>query len=189
VLIRNKADGAAAAAAGARREYLAGLVAYMESFHARTQPLAALAKIYARLGDFDERFEGGGVPGWEDRGEGPAGASGGGANGSDAPGAIDASAFASVDELETLGAHAPHRPLFAWLFGSFEPQWAVFGSIHGSAALRSRTRQGCADGGSVPLVQIVAEQAALALFTRHKMWGGVRRRARFGLLPRQAPTA
>ena len=36
---------------------------YLESFHERTQPLGALAKVYARLADFDARFDAGEVPG------------------------------------------------------------------------------------------------------------------------------
>lgn len=47
---------------GGHREYLAALVGYLESFHERTQPLGALAKVYARLADFDARFDAGEVP-------------------------------------------------------------------------------------------------------------------------------
>ncbi len=45
------------------------------------------------------------MTGWEDRGEGPGQGGAGAAAGSSA--AIDASAFASVEELETLGARVP----------------------------------------------------------------------------------
>ena len=44
------------------REYLAGLVGYLESFHERTQPLSALSKVYARLDDFPANFDAGQVP-------------------------------------------------------------------------------------------------------------------------------
>ncbi|KAK9906790.1 hypothetical protein WJX75_008099 [Coccomyxa subellipsoidea] len=77
------------------REYLDGLLRYMESFHERTQPLGSLEKVYAKLGDFDALWAAGEVPGWADRGQGTAG--------EDASSAIDVAAFASVEELETLG--------------------------------------------------------------------------------------
>lgn len=73
----------------------------MESFHERTQPLGSLEKVYAKLGDIDALWAAGEVPGWADRGQGTAG--------EDASSAIDVAAFASVEELETLGA-APLIP-------------------------------------------------------------------------------
>ena len=58
------------------------------------------------------------MPGWGDRGEGPSGA-----EGASAPGAIDVSAFASVEELETLGARLIWHCLLIsacrWGFGTF----------------------------------------------------------------------
>lgn len=68
---------------------------YLESYYERTQPLSSLEKLYAKLAGFDERFEAGEVPGWADRGEGPL------TNESSA--IIDLAAFASVEEVETLG--------------------------------------------------------------------------------------
>lgn len=68
---------------------------YLESYYERTQPLSSLEKLYAKLAGFDERFEAGEVPGWADRGEGPS------TNESSA--IIDLAAFASVEEVETLG--------------------------------------------------------------------------------------
>ncbi|KAL4446223.1 hypothetical protein ABPG77_003030 [Micractinium sp. CCAP 211/92] len=81
------------------RDYLGGLVGYLESFHERTQPLAQLSKQYEKLeADFSERWQAGGVEGWEDRGEGSHAADGA------ATGALDLDAFDSADELEMLGA-------------------------------------------------------------------------------------
>lgn len=76
------------------REYLEGLVGYLESFHSRTQPLGSLNKIYAKLADFEERFEAGEVPGWSDKGV---------VSLDGAANSIDMTAFATVEEVETLG--------------------------------------------------------------------------------------
>ena len=54
------------------------------------------AQVYAKLESFEEDWAAGRVPGWEDRGEGPAAAG--------ATPAIDLEAFEAVEELETLGA-------------------------------------------------------------------------------------
>ncbi len=72
------------------------MLRYLESFHERTQPLGSLEKVYAKLADFEVLWEAGQVPGWADRGQGTAG--------EDAASVIDVAAFASVEELETLGA-------------------------------------------------------------------------------------
>ncbi|KAK9815071.1 hypothetical protein WJX73_006772 [Symbiochloris irregularis] len=77
------------------REYLRAVLAYLESFHQRTQPLTPLEKLYARLSDFDARWEEGQVPGWEGKGAG----------GTQTPTPlIDVDAFEGVEELETIGA-------------------------------------------------------------------------------------
>lgn len=82
----------------AAREYLAALVAYLESFYERTQPLAQLGKHWEKLeAEFAEQWAAGSVPGWEDRGAGGGGAA------ADAAGALDLDAFDSADELEMLG--------------------------------------------------------------------------------------
>lgn len=78
------------------REYLRNLLTYLETFHERTNPLGSLTKVYSKLEqDFDNSFEEGQVPGWEDRGAGRL------------PGAqenaIDLQAFDTVEELESLG--------------------------------------------------------------------------------------
>lgn len=67
---------------------------YFESFYARTQPLGSLSKIYAKLGDFEARFKAGEVPGWADKE---------GANGDAALAGLDMTAFATVEEVESLG--------------------------------------------------------------------------------------
>lgn len=79
------------------REYLRNLLMYLETFYERTNPLGSLTKVYSKLEqDFDNSFEEGQVPGWEDRGAGRL------------PGAqenaIDLQAFDTVEELESLGA-------------------------------------------------------------------------------------
>lgn len=86
----------------AYRAYLERLAAYLESFHARTQPLADLgAQMQGAVAEFEEAWARGAVPGWEDRGAGGAAAQ---ADGTEAPeGALDLDAFDSVDELELLG--------------------------------------------------------------------------------------
>ena len=79
------------------REYLASLLSYLESFYSRTQPLQSLQKLYKPLDDFEERFEAGSVPEWEDRGEGRSASS--------SEGQIDLHAFDSTEELLTIGKH------------------------------------------------------------------------------------
>ena len=73
---------------------------YFESFYARTQPLGSLSKIYAKLGDFEARFRAGDVPGWADEGI---------ANGDAAANGLDMTAFATVEEVESLG-EPPESP-------------------------------------------------------------------------------
>lgn len=78
------------------REYLHGLLSYLEQFYERTNPLGSLTKVYGKLeGEFDSAFEEGQVPGWEDRG--------GGKLPSDQGNGIDLQAFDTVEELESLG--------------------------------------------------------------------------------------
>lgn len=77
------------------RQYLEGLLGYLEGFYDRTQPLQAQQKLYKPLEDFQQEFDQGRVSGWEDRGEGR--------SASEAEGQIDLEAFDSVDELLTLG--------------------------------------------------------------------------------------
>ena len=67
---------------------------YFESFYARTQPLGSLSKIYAKLGDFEARFKAGEISGWADKGS---------ANGDVAAAGLDMTAFATVEEVESLG--------------------------------------------------------------------------------------
>ena len=67
---------------------------YFESFYARTQPLGSLSKIYAKLGDFEARFRAGQIPGWADEGV---------ANRDVAANGLDMTAFATVEEVESLG--------------------------------------------------------------------------------------
>ena len=76
------------------REYLQALVGYFESFYARTQPLGSLSKIYAKLGDFEAKFKAGEVPEWNDKGSG---------DGSEPSNVLDMTAFATVEEVESLG--------------------------------------------------------------------------------------
>lgn len=45
-----------------RRDYLQALLAYLESFHQRVQPLTPLSKLYARLADFDQSWDAGASP-------------------------------------------------------------------------------------------------------------------------------
>lgn len=89
------------------------MLRYLESFHERTQPLGALEKIYAKLGDFEALWEASQVPGWADRGQG--------SSGEDSSAAIDVAAFASVEELETLGMAAFQFFPCAWLSSSDAP--------------------------------------------------------------------
>jgi hypothetical protein len=51
--------------------------------------------------EFQERWQAGGVVGWEDHGEG--GAAQAAADGGEASGALDLDAFDSAEELEMLG--------------------------------------------------------------------------------------
>ena len=80
------------------RDYLKGLLGYLESFYNRTQPLASLSKVYAKLADFEDRFEAGEVPGWSDKGA---------LNVDGLSNGIDMTAFATVEEVEALGK-LPH---------------------------------------------------------------------------------
>jgi len=110
------------------RQYLKSLLAYLEDFHARTQPLTPLAKVYKAAGveDFEARWEAGRVEGWRDRGlgEGGDGEEGGTAalpsSSSSAPlplalpsPALDLLPFSSAAELEALGADALRDALSA----------------------------------------------------------------------------
>lgn len=111
----------AARRSAAWREYVGALVACLESFFDRTQPLTSLAAVYAPLADFDAKFDAGEVAGWADRGEGGA-AAGTGAPAAAAappppaaaPGAplalpaptLDLQAFSSPAELEALAPDA-----------------------------------------------------------------------------------
>ncbi|PRW61113.1 splicing factor 3A subunit 3 [Chlorella sorokiniana] len=93
------------------REYLQALVAYLESFYERTQPLSQLSRQYEKLeAEFAEKWQAGQVAGWEDRGEGGSGAAAA-ADGSS--GALDLDAFDSADELEMLGAERLKEALSA----------------------------------------------------------------------------
>ncbi|KAK9814485.1 hypothetical protein WJX72_006646 [[Myrmecia] bisecta] len=83
--------------ARAYREYLSGLLAYLESFYERSQPLSSLAKAYKGLEEETRSAcEVGGLSGWEDRGVRQAAP--------EVSSQIDLEAFESVDELEMLGA-------------------------------------------------------------------------------------
>ena len=57
-----------------------------------------LPKCLQMQSEFEEQWQAGSVPGWEDRGEG-----GQQADGAAASGALDLDAFDSADELEMLG--------------------------------------------------------------------------------------
>lgn len=74
---------------------MASLLGYLESFYTRTQPLQSLQKLYKPFEDFEEQFEAGRVPDWEDKGEGRLARS--------SEGQIDLQAFESTEELLTLG--------------------------------------------------------------------------------------
>ena len=76
------------------REYLQALVGYFESFYARTQPLGSLGKMYVKLGDFEAKFKAGEVPEWNDKGSG---------DGNEPSNVLDMTAFATVEEVESLG--------------------------------------------------------------------------------------
>ena len=84
------------------RDYLQALVAYFESFYARTQPLGSLSKIYAKLADFEQRFKDGEIPGWGDTGKGSV---------EEASNVLDMTAFATVEEVEALGQSSDIRTL------------------------------------------------------------------------------
>ena len=132
------AAGAAGAGEGRRRrakarsaalwrQYLRSLLAYLEDFHGRTQPLTPLAKVYKAAGvdDFDARWEAGEVEGWRDRGLGngedegsaaalPSFSSSSGAFPLALPApALDLVPFASPKDLEALGADALRDALTA----------------------------------------------------------------------------
>ena len=89
---------------------------YLESFFKRTQPLQILSKVYKELESFDEEFEEGRCPGWEDRGEGK--------QVTEAEGAIDLDAFDTVEELMTIGEAIDTYSSFVQL------QWGP-GKCHG----------------------------------------------------------
>jgi splicing factor 3A subunit 3 len=73
------------------------LLAYLESFFDRSQPLQSLEKLHRKAEEaFEEKWAAGGVAGWEDRGRGRV------VDGDAAPG-LDIDAFDSVEELEQLG--------------------------------------------------------------------------------------
>lgn len=72
---------------------------YLESFYSRTQPLQSLQKLYKPMEDFEDHFEAGKVPGWENRGEGTSASS--------SEGQIDLQAFDSTEELLTIGGTSP----------------------------------------------------------------------------------
>jgi splicing factor 3A subunit 3 len=78
-------------------EYVQALLRYLISFHERTQPLKAVMKLLGAVEDsFEERWRGGEILGWEDRGEGTVP--------EDADLVIDPDAFDSPEELLELGA-------------------------------------------------------------------------------------
>jgi splicing factor 3A subunit 3 len=92
------------------KEYISNLLAYLESFHQRSQPLAQLERQNKRLEEeFSAQWAAGEVFGWEDKGiggggNGSVGNGAGGEDGTEDDGALDLTAFDSVDELELLGA-------------------------------------------------------------------------------------
>ena len=89
------------------REYLEALLQYLQSFHARTQPLQSISKQLGKLeAEFAAEWKAGTVPGWAEAGE--AGAAGEGGQ-TISGGAIDVEAFDSVEELEQLGAPPSSR--------------------------------------------------------------------------------
>eukprot|EP00798_Chlamydomonas_sp_ICE-L_P018774 gene18774-25310_t len=82
-------------------EYTKALQAYLESFYERTQPMAPLGKHFKKLEEeLKAQFDAGAVPGWEDKGMGPAGA----VSADGTSGIVDVDAFESPEELEMIGA-------------------------------------------------------------------------------------
>ena len=78
-------------------DYVQSLLRYLISFHERTQPLKPVMKLLGSVEDrFEERWSGGEILGWEDKGEGTLPA--------DADLVIDPEAFDSPEELLALGA-------------------------------------------------------------------------------------
>ena len=78
-------------------EYVQSLLRYLISFHERTQPLKSVMKLLGTVEDsFQDRWQGGEILGWEDRGEGAD------TGGKDL--VIDPDAFDSPQELLELGA-------------------------------------------------------------------------------------
>jgi len=87
------------------KQYISNLLAYLESFHQRSQPLAQLERQNRRLEEeFSAQWAAGEVFGWEDKGIGGNGDAGAAGENDKAAGALDLDAFDSVDELELLGA-------------------------------------------------------------------------------------
>ncbi|KFM24257.1 Splicing factor 3A subunit 3 [Auxenochlorella protothecoides] len=128
----------------AYREYLERLAAYLESFHARTQPLADLdAQMRGAVAEFEEAWARGAVPGWEDRGAGGAAAAGG--RGEVPEGALDLDAFDSVDELELLGGQGLGARVSRLL--------RLLGTVHADTAGRVEKRQ------AQTYEELLAEQA------------------------------
>ncbi|GMH42222.1 hypothetical protein BSKO_10141 [Bryopsis sp. KO-2023] len=82
----------------AYRSYLDRLLAYLESFYERTQPLGALPKQYKRLEEeFAKEFDDGICAGWADKGLGNPPVS-------SIADVIDVDAFVDLDEIESIGA-------------------------------------------------------------------------------------
>jgi splicing factor 3A subunit 3 len=78
-------------------EYVEGLLRYLISFHERTQPLKSVVKLMEEVEDsFEQRWQAGEVPGWQDRAEGELP--------EDVDLVLDVDAFDSPAELLELGA-------------------------------------------------------------------------------------
>ncbi|KAH9289537.1 hypothetical protein KI387_033654, partial [Taxus chinensis] len=89
------------------KEYLSHLLDYLISFFQRTQPLQDLDKIFLKVdAEFEERWEGATVHGWEDKGLG---------NGqsSTIQDSIDLDYYSSADELVELGPERLKQALAA----------------------------------------------------------------------------
>ncbi|GLJ52370.1 hypothetical protein SUGI_1114090 [Cryptomeria japonica] len=89
------------------KEYLTHLLDYFISFFQRTQPLQDLDKIFSKVDDeFEDRWAGGTVHGWEDKGLG---------NGEPSilQESIDLDYYNSVDELTELGPERLKQALAA----------------------------------------------------------------------------
>ncbi|KAG7673773.1 hypothetical protein KSW81_006964 [Nannochloris sp. 'desiccata'] len=94
------------------KQYISNLLAYLESFLQRSQPLAQLERQNRRLEEeFSAQWVAGEVYGWEDKGIGGASADGDAvaAAAAKAAGTLDLDAFDSVDELELLAAFSPEE--------------------------------------------------------------------------------